>query len=158
MRENVKADRGFDAIKKVASTGYVRSNLVLFRNASLSSVGNTALAHDHHEDHEHAVMERNGAPVSAAVAMERHGAPVSAGVAIAVEAQVTAAESAIVGATVAKAVDSRPRQDPRGPREGLRRRFLRRMRQLHPGPQWHLHEVQHLRQHQRLQLKSRSLS
>jgi ribonucleoside-diphosphate reductase alpha chain len=52
-------------------------------------------------------MERNGAPVSAGVTMERHGAPVSAGVAIAVGAEVAAAESAMVGATVAKAVDHR---------------------------------------------------
>src|SRR4029077_9543741 len=101
-RGNEKSDRSLDAVKKIASTGYVRSNLVLFRN-----VGNTALDHDHHEDHEHAVMERNGAPVSAGVTMERHGAPVSAGVAIAVEAQVAAAQSAIVSQTVAKAVDSR---------------------------------------------------
>ena len=37
--------------------------------------------------------------------------------------------------------------DPRSPAEGLRRRQLRRMRQLHPGAQRHLHEVQHLRFH-----------
>jgi ribonucleoside-diphosphate reductase alpha chain len=102
VRENEKADRGLDAVKKIASTGFVRSNLVLFRN-----VGNTALAHDHHEDHDQMVMERNGAPVSAAVSMERNGAPVSAGVAIAVGAEVAAVESAMVGASVAKAVDDR---------------------------------------------------
>jgi len=98
-------------VKKIASTGYLRSsNLVLFKN-----VGNTALAHDHdHEhahdhghDHGHVEIERNGAPVSAGVSIERNGAPVSAGVAIAVEAAVTAAESAIVGAAVANAIDDR---------------------------------------------------
>jgi len=89
IRENEKSDRGLEVVKKIASTGFVRSNLVLFRN-----VGNTALAHDHHE-HEHAVV------------MERNGAPASPGVQIAVEAAVTAAESAVVGQTVAKAVDHR---------------------------------------------------
>jgi ribonucleoside-diphosphate reductase alpha chain len=88
-REAVKADRGFEVVKKIASTGYVRSNLVLFKN-----VGNTALAHDHHEHAEAVVMERNGAPAST-------------GVQIAVEASLTAQESAIVGQTVAKAVDDR---------------------------------------------------
>jgi ribonucleoside-diphosphate reductase alpha chain len=107
VREAEKSDRGLDAVKKIASTGFVRSNLVLFRNASLSSVGNTALAHDHHEDHDHMVMERNGAPASAGVTMERNGAPVSAGVAIAVEAAVASVESAAIGSTVAKAVDHR---------------------------------------------------
>ena len=48
--------------------------------------------------------------------------------------------------------DRRPRQ---GEDAGLRGRPLRRMRQLHPGPQRHLHEVQHLRRHQRLQLTER---
>ncbi len=43
----------------------------------------------------------------------------------------------------------RPRQ---GEDAGLRGRPLRRVRQLHPGAQRHLHEVQHLRRHQRLQL------
>jgi ribonucleoside-diphosphate reductase alpha chain len=109
VREAEKSDRGLDAVKKIASTGFVRSNLVLFRNASLSSVGNTALAHDHQHDHDHdqMVMERNGGPASAGVAMERNGAPVSAGVAIAVEAAVASVESAVIGSTVAKAVDSR---------------------------------------------------
>jgi ribonucleoside-diphosphate reductase alpha chain len=91
-----KADRSLDAVKKIASTGYVRSNLVLFRNASLSSVGNTALAHDHDHDHGHG-----------ALVMERHGAPVSAGVQIAVEAETASMESAMVGTTVARAVDDR---------------------------------------------------
>jgi ribonucleoside-diphosphate reductase alpha chain len=100
VRENEKADRGLDAVKKIASTGFVRSNLVLFRN-----VGNTALAHDH--DHDQMVMERNGAPVSAAVGMERNGAPVSAGTAISVGAAVASVESAAIGQTVAKAVDHR---------------------------------------------------
>jgi hypothetical protein len=36
--------------------------------------------------------------------------------------------------------------------EGLRGRPLRRLRELHPGPQRHLHEVQHLRRHLGLQL------
>jgi ribonucleoside-diphosphate reductase alpha chain len=89
-RESEKSDRGLEVVKKIASTGFVRSNLVLFRN-----VGNTALAHDHdHHQHEPVVMERNGAPASA-------------GVQIAVEASLTAQESAIVGQTVAKAVDDR---------------------------------------------------
>jgi ribonucleoside-diphosphate reductase alpha chain len=103
-REAEKSDRGLDAVKKIASTGFVRSNLVLFRN-----VGNTALAHDHdHHHHEHAVvMERNGAPVTAAVAVEYNGAPVSAGVALAVETEIAAATTASVGATVARAIDSR---------------------------------------------------
>ena len=93
---------GTSSSKKIASTGYVRSNLVLFRN-----VGNTALAHDHEQDHDHMVMERNGAPASAGVTMERNGAPSSPGVTIAVETAIAAAESAVVGATVARAVDSR---------------------------------------------------
>jgi ribonucleoside-diphosphate reductase alpha chain len=103
-REAQKTDRGLDAVKKIASTGYVRSNLVLFRN-----VGNTALAPQLHEEHEHdqMVMERNGAPTSTGVTMERNGAPSSPGVAIAVEAAVASVESAAIGATVAKAVDSR---------------------------------------------------
>ncbi|HYD05198.1 MAG TPA: vitamin B12-dependent ribonucleotide reductase, partial [Reyranella sp.] len=88
VRENERADRGLEVVKKIASTGYVRSNLVLFKN-----VGNTALAHDHHL-HEPVVMERNGAPASA-------------GVQIAVEASLTAQESTIVGKTVAKAIDDR---------------------------------------------------
>jgi ribonucleoside-diphosphate reductase alpha chain len=88
-RENEKADRGLEVVKKIASTGFVRSNLVLFRN-----VGNTALAHDH-DEHQHAVV------------MERNGAPTSPGVQIAVEAAITSAESTVVGQTVAKAVDER---------------------------------------------------
>jgi ribonucleoside-diphosphate reductase alpha chain len=86
-----KTERSLD-VKKITSTGYIRaSNLVLLRN-----VGNTALAHDHDHDHHHEP-----------VVMERNGAPASAGVTIAVEAAVSAAESAIVGQTVAKAVDDR---------------------------------------------------
>ena len=42
--------------------------------------------------------------------------------------------------------------DRRSPPQRLRRRSLPRVRQLHPRPQRHLHEVQHLRSHQRLQL------
>ena len=88
-----KGERGLD-VKKFASTGYLRSsNLVLFKN-----VGNTALAHDHDHDHHHG---------HGPVVMERNGAPVSAGVAIAVETEIAATESAIVGATVARAVDDR---------------------------------------------------
>jgi ribonucleoside-diphosphate reductase alpha chain len=90
VREAEKSDRGLDAVKKIASTGFVRSNLVLFRN-----VGNTALAHDHDHHHHEPVM------------MERNGAPASPGVAIAVEAAVTAQQSAMVGQTVARAVDDR---------------------------------------------------
>jgi hypothetical protein len=33
---------------------------------------------------------------------------------------------------------------------GLRRRGLRRVRKLHAGAQWHLHEVQHLRGDERM--------
>ena len=40
-----------------------------------------------------------------------------------------------------------PRPRPHRPPEGLRGRPLRRLRQLHPGPQRHLPEVRHLRQH-----------
>ncbi|MES1153023.1 MAG: vitamin B12-dependent ribonucleotide reductase, partial [Dongia sp.] len=103
-KENDKAERGLDAVKKIASTGFVRSNLVLFRN-----VGNTALAHDHHHDHDHApVIERHGAPAtSGEMVMEYNGAPVSAGVALAVETEVAAMTTASVGATVAKAIDDR---------------------------------------------------
>jgi hypothetical protein len=39
-----------------------------------------------------------------------------------------------------------------GPRQGLRGRELPGMRQLHPGPQRHLPQVRHLRQHDRVQL------
>jgi ribonucleoside-diphosphate reductase alpha chain len=103
VRDNEKSERGFDAVKKIASTGFVRSNLVLFRN-----VGNTALAHDHQHHHEHApVIERNGAPASAGTAMEYNGAPVSAGVALAVETEIAAVTTASVGATVARAIDTR---------------------------------------------------
>jgi ribonucleoside-diphosphate reductase alpha chain len=102
-KETEKSERGFDAVKKIASTGFVRSNLVLFRN-----VGNTALAHDHDRHHDHApVMERNGAPAGGEIVMEYHGAPVSAGVALAVETEIAAATTASVGATVAKAIDTR---------------------------------------------------
>ena len=45
----------------------------------------------------------------------------------------------------------------RSPHERLRRRRLRRLRKLHPGAQRHLHEVQHLRLDQRLQLKERAM-
>ena len=37
---------------------------------------------------------------------------------------------------------------------GLRGRPVRRVRQLHPGPERYLPEVQHLRRHQRLQLRN----
>ena len=73
------------------------------------------------------------------------------------------------GAAVAGALELGALSRPRGPRQrrgerrrlrrplqgedaGLRGRPLRRMRQLHPGAQRHLPEVQHLRRHQRLQL------
>ena len=39
------------------------------------------------------------------------------------------------------------REARRGARQGLRRRGLRRMRQLHAGAQRHLHEVRYLREH-----------
>ena len=45
-----------------------------------------------------------------------------------------------------------PRTHPRSPHEGLRRRQLRRMRQLHPDPQRHLPEMRHLRRNERVQL------
>jgi ribonucleoside-diphosphate reductase alpha chain len=106
VRENEKAERGLDVVKKIASTGFVRSNLVLFRN-----VGNTALAHDHHHHHDHAhapVVERNGAPASSGeMVMEYNGAPVSAGVALAVETEIASVTTAQVGATVARAIDDR---------------------------------------------------
>jgi hypothetical protein len=38
-----------------------------------------------------------------------------------------------------------PRTHPRRPHQGLRRRQLRRMRQLHPDPQRHLPQMRHLR-------------
>ena len=45
------------------------------------------------------------------------------------------------------------RAAPRGPMKGYRGRCLRRLRKLHAGAQRHLHEVQHLRLHERLQLR-----
>ena len=45
------------------------------------------------------------------------------------------------------------RRPGQGADAGLRGRLLRRVRQLHPGQERHLHEVQHLRRDQRLQLK-----
>ena len=42
-----------------------------------------------------------------------------------------------------------PRTHPRRPHQGLRRRQLRRMRQLHPDPQRHLPQMRHLRRHVR---------
>ncbi|MBL8709249.1 MAG: vitamin B12-dependent ribonucleotide reductase, partial [Rhodospirillaceae bacterium] len=48
-----RIERGVEAVRKIASTGYVRSNLIVLKNASMvgGSVGNTALAHDHHHAH-----------------------------------------------------------------------------------------------------------
>ena len=46
------------------------------------------------------------------------------------------------------------RRPLQGEDAGLRGRPLRRVRQLHPGPQRHLPEMQHLRRHQRLQLNA----
>ena len=46
----------------------------------------------------------------------------------------------------------RHRRPGQGADAGLRGRPLRRVRQLHPGAQRDVHEVQHLRRHQRLQL------
>src|SRR5262249_52193676 len=68
VRESEKSDRGLEVVKKIASTGFVRSNLVLFRN-----VGNTALAAEPEQQHA-VVMERNGAPVSASVAISASAA------------------------------------------------------------------------------------
>ena len=61
-----------------------------------------------------------------------------------------------VGAATALATrHGRDRRRTKAQDAGLRGRSLRRMRQLHAGPQRHLHEVQHLRRHQRLQLRYR---
>ncbi len=40
----------------------------------------------------------------------------------------------------------------RGPRQGLRGRGLRRMRQFHSGEERHVHEMRHVREHHRMQL------
>ena len=50
--------------------------------------------------------------------------------------------------------DLRLRAHPRRPHEGLRRRQLRRMRQLHPDPQRHLPQMRHLRRDERVLVKS----
>jgi ribonucleoside-diphosphate reductase alpha chain len=102
VQENDKAQRGLDAVKKIASTGFVRSNLVVFRNVGRATAGNTALAQEHHEHHHHQpmVMERNGAPVSA-------GVEVSAGASVATETVIAEAAAATVGASVVQAVENR---------------------------------------------------
>jgi ribonucleoside-diphosphate reductase alpha chain len=41
-------------VKRIASSGYVRSNLVMFSNVARHIVGNTALAPSPHEVHAHA--------------------------------------------------------------------------------------------------------
>jgi ribonucleoside-diphosphate reductase alpha chain len=95
-KENDKAQRGLDAVKKIASTGFVRSNLVVFRNVGRATAGNTALAEEHHEHHHHE-----------AVTMERNGAPVSTSVAVAMETVIAEAASTTIGVSAAKAQEAR---------------------------------------------------
>jgi ribonucleoside-diphosphate reductase alpha chain len=56
LPEKETTDRGVEAVRRITSTGYVRSNLIVLKNASMmgGTVGNTALAHDHAHDHDHA--------------------------------------------------------------------------------------------------------
>ena len=61
-----------------------------------------------------------------------------------------AVQASLATVSATATVDGRPHQ---GPHAGLRGRGLRRMRQLHAGAQRHLHEVQHLRLDQRVQLR-----
>ena len=56
---------------------------------------------------------------------------------------------------IASAGVARDRPARQGEDAGLRGRPLRRMRQLHAGPQRHLPEVQHMRRHLRVQLRRR---
>ncbi|TXH35615.1 MAG: vitamin B12-dependent ribonucleotide reductase [Rhodospirillaceae bacterium] len=42
-----------EAVKRIASTGYVRSNLVVFSNAAFAAAGNNALAVEAHAAHDH---------------------------------------------------------------------------------------------------------
>ena len=57
------------------------------------------------------------------------------------------------GAQTAGVDGDRPARE--GEDAGVRGRSVRRMRQLHPGAQRHLHEVQHMRRHHRVQLRVR---
>jgi ribonucleoside-diphosphate reductase alpha chain len=103
-----KVQRRLEAVKSKVSTGFVRSsNLVVFSNPSYDSIGGAALAHDHAHDHDHAAIERNGAPAGGEVVIEVSGAPASAGVAIAAETEIAAAATAAVGGSIARAVDER---------------------------------------------------
>jgi len=65
-----REERGLDIVKRVTSTGYVRSNLILLKNAGLAiasdamTVGNTALAHDHMHNHAYAADHQHEAGVA----------------------------------------------------------------------------------------------
>jgi ribonucleoside-diphosphate reductase alpha chain len=83
------AERNVEAMKRITSQGFVRSNLIVLKNAAMAGgvSGNTALAHDHGEHGSH------GHSHAGSVVVERHGAPLSAPVS--------------VGEAVVKAVDTR---------------------------------------------------
>jgi ribonucleoside-diphosphate reductase alpha chain len=84
-------------VKRITSQGFVRSNLIVLRNAAMATAGNTALAqahdHDHDHAHQHGGHDQGGHDHGNTVVMERHGAPVSAPV--------------TVGEAVVQAVDKR---------------------------------------------------
>jgi hypothetical protein len=126
------ADPAIAMIKQFSSTGYLRKRLpseLLVLNGGIT----------------------RQAGAVASMAVETVGASAAAVTAVGSVA------SAVMG-RVAEAKMKGYEGDPCGDcgnftlDEGLRGRPLRRLRELHPGPQRHLHEVQHLRRHLGLQL------
>ncbi|MDY0883718.1 vitamin B12-dependent ribonucleotide reductase [Dongia soli] len=52
-QEGRQTPAAMEAVKRIASTGYVRSNLVVFSNAAFAASGNNALAVQAHAAHDH---------------------------------------------------------------------------------------------------------
>ena len=121
-----------DAVQKVASKGYVRSNLrVLPGGQSTRAVAAMAVAAGApgHRLRHHRQRGHRPRPVTERIADRRRG-----------------------GGSDLSRTGRADGAHPRSPRQGLRGRSLRRVRQHDAGPQRHLHEVRHLRVHDRLQL------
>jgi ribonucleoside-diphosphate reductase alpha chain len=97
-----QVDRGVEAVRKITSTGYVRSNLIVLKNASMmggshgNMAGNTALAHDHAHDHDHHHVHAHAGGGSNG----SNGGGMSS-------VTTTVMQSTTVGAAVVQAVDSR---------------------------------------------------
>ena len=134
------SESGFDALgkgvaegKPQSATNYVSKGLTRSRTDRLSVVsGGSAPASD-------AVGGGNVTALHATGATALKAEP---------EAKLSPAQQLEVhNATDARAARQGGglREARRGPRQGLRGRGLRRMRQLHAGAQRHLHEVRHLR-------------